>query len=255
MKLQHNLGGLQNLGPISVETKVFVEPWEQRIFGIHTVMMAESTHLADALPKYPIADLPTTFRNTWTWASLRAGAEGMQPFEYFKYRYYEKWLMGISQFFIDEGYVSADELSARTQHYRAHPEAPLPDQQSPSIAKQINEYLLKGDSGLHETADAPRLAKGAQVRVADPEAVDHTRLPGYLRNKTGIIDTVYPGAFSYFVSTGPDGIGAAMPVYRVAFTADSIWGPEKSEPNTTIYADLFEAYLELSDPALSTERT
>jgi nitrile hydratase len=243
MKLQHNLGGLENLGPVNVETNVFVQPWEQRIFGIHTVMMAESTHLANALPRYPIAELPTTFKNTWTWASLRTGAEGMQPFEYFKYRYYEKWLMGISQFFIDEGYVSADELDEKTRHYRTNPQAALPDQPNPAIAEQITAYLVKGDSGFHEFKEAPRFAKGARVRVADPDAVDHTRLPGYLRNKAGTVDLVYPGAFSYFVSTGPDGIGHAMPVYRVAFDAADIWGKEKSEPNTTIYADLFDAYL------------
>jgi nitrile hydratase subunit beta len=243
MKLQHSLGGLENLGPVNVDTQVFVEPWEKRIFGIHTVMMAESTHLADALPRYPVADLPTTFRNTWTWASLRTGAEGMQPFEYFKYRYYEKWLMGISQFFIDEGYVSAEELEEKTRHYRADPQAALPDKPNPAVAAQINAYLVKGDSGFHAFAQEPRFSKGAQVRVGDPDAVDHTRLPGYLRNKPGTVDLVYPGAFSYFVSTGPDGIGHAMPVYRVAFNAADIWGKEKSEPNTTIYADLFDAYL------------
>jgi len=243
MKLQHSLGGLENLGPVNVDTQVFVEPWEKRIFGIHTVMMAESTHLADALPRYPVADLPTTFRNTWTWASLRTGAEGMQPFEYFKYRYYEKWLMGISQFFIDEGYVSAEELDEKTRHYRVDPQAALPDKPNPAIAAQISAYLVKGDSGFHAFAQEPRFSKGAQVRVGDPDAVDHTRLPGYLRNKPGTVDLVYPGAFSYFVSTGPDGIGHAMPVYRVAFDAADIWGKEKSEPNTTIYADLFDAYL------------
>ncbi|MFP3588216.1 nitrile hydratase subunit beta [Paraburkholderia sp. SIMBA_055] len=73
------------------------------------------------------------------------------------------------------------------------------------------------------------------------------RLPGYLRNKRGVIDLVYPGAYSYFVSTGPDGIGEPMPVYRVAFKAEDIWGKDKSEPNTTIYADLYEAYLDASN--------
>jgi nitrile hydratase len=247
MKLQHSLGGLENLGPVNVETRVFVEPWEKRIFGIHTVMMAESTHLSDALPKYPVATLPTAFRNTWTWASLRTGAEGMQPFEYFKYRYYEKWLMGISQFFIDQGYVSADELAQKTAHYRAHPEAPLPEQPSPAIASQISDYLAKGDSGLNALKQAPRFESGAEVCIADPAAVDHTRLPGYLRNKRGVIDFVYPGAYSYLVSTGPDGIGEPMPVYRIAFKAEDIWGKDKSEPNTTIYADLYEAYLDASN--------
>jgi nitrile hydratase subunit beta len=247
MRLQHSLGGLENLGPVNVEPRVFVEPWEKRIFGIHTVMMAESTHLADALPKYPMATLPTTFKNEWTWASLRTGAEGMQPFEYFKYRYYEKWLMGISQFFIDQGYLSPEELAQKIEYYRADPDAALPDRPSPEIAAQIRDYLLKGDSGLHAPAPSLRFAAGETVRVGDPVAVDHTRLPGYLRNKPGVIDAVYPGTFSYFVSTGPDGIGEAMPVYRVAFNAADIWGEDRSEPNTTIYADLFETYLQPSN--------
>src|ERR1700712_1655078 len=138
MKLQQTLGGLENLGPVNVETRVFVEEWEKRIFGIHTVMMAESTHLSDALHKYPVATLPTTFKDNWTWASLRTGVEGMQPFEYFKYRYYEKWLMGISQFFVDQGYVSADELADKIALYRANPDAPLPDKPNTGITAQIN---------------------------------------------------------------------------------------------------------------------
>jgi len=68
MKLQHSLGGLENLGPVNLDTRVFVQEWEKRIFGIHTVMMAESAHLDEALPRYPVAALPTTFRETWTWA-------------------------------------------------------------------------------------------------------------------------------------------------------------------------------------------
>jgi len=244
MKLQHALGGLENLGPINVETRVFVQEWEKRIFGIHTVMMAESTHLSDALPKYPVATLPTSFRETWTWASLRTGAESMQPFEYFKFRYYEKWLMGISQFFVDKGYISAAELEQAIAHYRAQPDAPLPDKPNAPVKQQVIDYLLKGDSGLRPTPKAPRYAEGQTVYVADPPAVDHTRLPGYLRHKKGTVNKLYPGAYNYFVSTGPDGIGEPMPVYRVAFNATDIWGDQLCEPNTTIYADLYEAYLQ-----------
>ncbi|MDE1182664.1 nitrile hydratase subunit beta [Paraburkholderia sp.] len=244
MKLQHHLGGIENLGPVSTETRVFVEPWETRIFGIHTVMMAESAHLTDALAAYPVDQLPTTFKDNWTWASLRTGAEDMQPFEYFKYRYYEKWLGGISQFFVSQGYITADELAAKTEHYRKQPDAALPDQPNAELETQIEAYLLKGDSGYNALDGAARFKVGDTVRIADPEAVDHTRLPGYLRSKTGTVDLVYPGAFSYFVTTGVDGIGKPMPVYRIAFDAADIWGPGKSEPNTTIYADLYDAYVE-----------
>jgi nitrile hydratase len=244
MKLQHHLGGLENLGPVNTETRVFVQPWEQRIFGIHTVMMALSSSLADALPRYPVDSLPTRFGATWTWASLRTGAEGMQPFAYFKYRYYEKWLMGISQFFVDRGTVAADELAERTRHYRAQPDAPLPEAPVPALDEQVMRYLEQGDSPLRERSAAPRHAVGERVRVADPVRVDHTRLPGYLRHRIGTVTEVYPGAYQYFVDTGPDGIGPAMPVYRVAFSGDDIWGAGNGEPGVTVQADLFEAYVE-----------
>ena len=250
MKLQHYLGGIENLGPVSTETRVFVAPWEKRIFGIHTVMMAESAHLANARHPYPVDALPTSFKSDWTWASLRTGAEDMQPFEYFKYRYYEKWLGGISQFFIDQGYITTEELAKKTAHFRSDPGAALPDgavAANEAIGAQIDAYLTIGDSGAHQLDRETRFKAGETVHIADPEAVDHTRLPGYLRSKKGVVDLVYPGAFSYFVSTGPDGIGAAMPVYRVAFDAADIWGAHKSEAQTTIYADLYEAYLLTAD--------
>jgi nitrile hydratase beta subunit len=244
MKLQHALGGLENLGPINPELRVFVQEWEKRIFGIHTVMMAESAHLQGALPRYPIDTLPTAFKDTWTWASLRTGAEGMHPFEYFKFRYYEKWLMGISQFFVDKGYISAEELAEQIAHYRSAPGAALPDKPNTALRSQIVDYLMRGDSGLRELPTPPAFAAGQTVIVGDPPAADHTRLPGYLRNKTGVIDEVYSGAFEYFVATDPDGLSGPMPVYRVAFDAADIWGPRFCEPGTTIYADLFEAYLQ-----------
>jgi Nitrile hydratase beta subunit len=36
----------------------------------------------------------------------------MNPFDYFRFRYYEKWLGGITQFFLDKGYISEDELAS-----------------------------------------------------------------------------------------------------------------------------------------------
>jgi len=45
MKLQHYIGGLEGLEPSSFEKRVFVQPWEERIFGIHVAMMALSQHL------------------------------------------------------------------------------------------------------------------------------------------------------------------------------------------------------------------
>jgi nitrile hydratase beta subunit len=239
MKLQHYIGGLEGLKPSSFEKRVFVQPWEQRIFGVHVAMMALSNHLE------AVKNVPTTFKSFWTWGHLRTGAEGMNPFDYFKYRYYEKWLGGISGFFVDSGYVSKEELDAKTAEYLENLEAPLPDGGEPAIDEQVIKYLRVGDSPKCEVEVQPKFKVGDVVTVKNPLPVAHCKLPGYLRTKQGVVDEVYEGAYNYYFPTG-DGVGDPMPIYNVKFNSHEIWG-NLTEPNTEIYVQIFEAYLE--DPA------
>jgi len=58
-----------------------------------------------------------------------------------------------------------------------------------------------------------------------------------------VIDTVYAATYVYLTSTGPDGIGDAMPVYCVRFDPEEIW-KGNTEGNVVFYADLYEAYLD-----------
>jgi nitrile hydratase beta subunit len=234
MKLQHYLGGLEGLGPVEFEKRVFVEPWEKRIFGIHVAMMALSSQL-------PLPKTPSGFKTIWTWADLRKGAESLNPFDYFKYRYYEKWLGGISGYFIDKGYITQEELDARTK--MTSPSAAPSKGSDPAIDERVSTYLVEGDSPKRDIKATPRFSKGDKVLVKDVPTVEHSRLPGYLRNHIGTIDTVYDGAYTYLCSTGPDGLGEAMPVYCVRFNPEDIW-KGNTEKNVSIYADLFEAYLD-----------
>ncbi len=245
MKLQHILGGLEALGPVDFQKKVFVEAWEKRIFGIHAAMMGLSAHLSEALPDYPIHQVHTTFKDIWTWADLRRGAEAMNPFDYFKLRYYEKWLGGISGFFVEKGYISQEELDAKMSFYlkegNADP-APLPAQDVPAIDDQVIKYLQLGDSPQRQVDVQPQFAVGDAVVVKNMPVAEHTRLPGYLRGKPGVIDVVYDGCYAYF--PGPaDGLGPAQPSYSVRFDSKAIWGDELSESGSAVYADLFELYL------------
>ncbi|MEV5493254.1 nitrile hydratase subunit beta [Streptomyces bobili] len=242
MKLQHHLGGLENLGPVDYEPRVFVENWEQRIFGIHVAMMGLSSHLADARPEYPIDEVPTTFSSTWTWADLRKGAEAMNPFAYFQYRYYEKWLGGISSFFISQGYVSEEELADRAADYLQDPARPLPAGGDREIDNQVVRYLREGDSPRREPARPPAFAVGDRVTVTNVPPGEHTRLPGNLRGRTGTVERVFEGNYAYFCSTGADGIGDPMPVYAVRFEPADIWG-ELAEPDAVLYGELYQAYL------------
>lgn len=242
MKLQHYLGGLDNLGPINFEPRVFVEDWEKRIFGIHVAMMGLSDHLGNAGPKYPIDEVPTAFSSTWTWADLRKGAEAMNPFAYFQYRYYEKWLGGISGFFVSQGYISEDELEAKAAEYLQDPTLPPAEGGDGRIDDQVLRYLREGDSPRQGPAEFPAFAVGDRVTVKNVSPTDHTRLPGNLRGRTGTVERVFEGNYGYFCSTGPDGIGEPMPVYIVRFEPTDVWG-ELAEPGAVLYSELYQAYL------------
>ncbi|MCW2649700.1 MAG: nitrile hydratase, beta subunit [Mycobacterium sp.] len=242
MKLQHYLGGLEGLPePLNLEKRVFIEDWEKRIFGIHVAMMGLSNHLGSASPRYQIEEVPTAFKDEWTWADLRTGAEAMNPFDYFKFRYYEKWLAGITQFFIDKGYLTEDELATREKEL-AVDAAPASGDAAPAIDDQVEEYLRKGDSPRRDVAH-PKFAVGRRVRITNAPAPAHTRLPGYLRGREGTVQRVFEGDYAYFCHTG-DGIGDPMPIYVVAFPPDDLFGARAEAGPLTIYAELFEAYLE-----------
>ena len=228
MKLQHYLGGLEGLPEgLDLEKRVFVQDWEKRIFGIHVAMMGLSNHLGDALPAYPIDEVPTSFRDEWTWADLRTGAESMNPFDYFKFRYYEKWLGGITQFFIDKGYVTAEELESRISEAVSTADVEV----APAIDDQVIAYLRLGDSPRRDVAH-PKFAVGSSVAITDVPADAHSRLPGYLRGKVGIVERVFEGDYGYFTHTG-DGLGDPQ----------EIWGPRAEPGPLKLYAELFEAYL------------
>jgi nitrile hydratase beta subunit len=203
-------------------------------------MMGLSNHLGSALPQYPIDEVPTAFKDEWTWASLRTGAEAMNPFDYFKFRYYEKWLGGITQFFIDQGYITEDELSSR-QAELGTDDAETPAETVAAIDDQVVDYLRRGDSPRRDVAH-PKFAIGDRVRITNVPAAAHTRLPGYLREREGIVERVFEGDYGYFVHTG-DGIGDPMPIYIVAFEPDELFGERAESGPLTVYAELFEAYL------------
>jgi nitrile hydratase subunit beta len=245
VKLQHHLGGLEGIDvPLEFEKRVFVQEWEKRIFGIHVAMMGLSDSLRGAVAGYDLDAVPTTFRTGWTWADLRKGAEAMNPFDYFRLRYYEKWLGGITAYLLTHGYITQEELDDAVARLRADPATPLPGKDEPAIDAQVERYLREGDTPRREPAERPRFAVGDRVLVSDPPATEHTRLPGYLRRRHGVVTRVFEGAYAYFCSTGPDGLGEPVPVYIVRFEPGEIWGDVAEAQAGPLYAELYECYLE-----------
>jgi nitrile hydratase len=222
MKLQHFLGGLENLGPVTVEKRVFVEPWEEQLFGVHATMMGTGI---------------------WAWPDLRVLAESMNPLDYFKYRYYIKWLGGMCKFLVSKNYISEKELDELTEYFLKNPDAALPGKGNPDITEKVVEYLYTGANPYRDVVVNPIFKAGDTVRVKDVPPAAHTRLPGYLRTKIGVVDTVYKGGYLYADNVPTDGVSTTQPVYLVKFKTRDIWSdiPDKGD---VIYNDCFEVYLE-----------
>ena len=79
MKLQHTLGGLEGLGPVDFEKRVFVEDWEKRIFGIHTALMGLSDSLRGALPGYELDSVDSVVPHDVDLGRPAQGRRGDEP--------------------------------------------------------------------------------------------------------------------------------------------------------------------------------
>ena len=103
--------------------------------------------------------------------------------------------------------------------------------------------LAAGASARVAEEVVPRFLAGNQVRVRNHNPATHTRLPGYLRGKTGTIEQDY-GVFA-FPDTHAHGLGEkAQHCYSVRFTARELWGPTAPERDS-LRVDVFDDYMDL----------
>lgn len=93
-------------------------------------------------------------------------------------------------------------------------------------------------------AGEPAFAPGDTVRVKTGKAPGHIRTPWYLRGKTGRIERIC-GAFANpeELAYGRDGL-PRIPLYRVRFTMEEVWGPSRANDPDTVDAEIFEHWLE-----------
>jgi nitrile hydratase len=87
-----------------------------------------------------------------------------------------------------------------------------------------------------------RFSVGDRIRVRDTRASGHTRQPGYVTRKPGVVvahlgATLFPDAHAVGRRARPQHL------YTVAFGADDLW-EGAAEPNTEVRVDLYESYLE-----------
>jgi len=213
----HDLGGMQDMGPIQYEPDepVFHESWEGRTFAMNIAAGAWRKWNIDA-GRFEIEQLP--------------------PADYLRMSYYEKWFARVISLLVKAGLVSRGEIESGR---------PAPGSVKATPPLTIEKVPLVLRSGAGAKREAPGAAKfhvGQRVRARNIHPMGHTRLPRYARGKLGTIDRdhgvyVFPDTNALFQGEKP------QHVYSVRFEARGLWGDQAS-PRDSVYIDMWDDYLE-----------
>jgi len=212
----HDLGGKRGFGrvPELTDDGPFAEPWEGKAF----VIGALSARIAGG-----------------NLHAMRHGIERVPPSEYLV-GYWNRWTIGAQIMMADSGIVTEEEVRARAAQLSGQ-DVPAPEPPTPNKP----QMPTAGAGNLRTIETPPAFAVGDRVRVADLDPPGHTRLPGYVRRRTGTISALQPGQVfpdtaAHFVAENP------QHCYTVDFDSTELWGPEAEPFRLSI--DLYEPYLE-----------
>ena len=113
----------------------------------------------------------------------------------------------------------------------------------PALPKDMVWTVVKtGMSARAEVKTPPRFKTGDRVVARNVNPAGHTRLPRYIRGKTGVVHR-YHGSFA-FADTRAHGQGdQPQHVYSVRFEARELWG-DAASAHDTLYIDLWDTYIE-----------
>jgi nitrile hydratase subunit beta len=212
----HDMGGMQNFGPVvpEIDEPVFHHAWECRVFGLTIAMGATGA---------------------WNLDQSRFARESVPPAQYLASSYYQIWLAGMQALMLERGLVTAEELADGRLH---EPPRPLP---LLLTADQVIPALARGAQPVRPLAGAPRFRVGDPVRARDLHPATHTRLPRYCRGKPGTIAAVH-GAH-LFADAHARGIDEPLEwLYTVRFDAHALWGADTTAASVCV--DCWESYLD-----------
>jgi nitrile hydratase beta subunit len=210
----HDMGGMDNLGPIVPEAgePVFHNAWEGRV---HAMTVASPTR-----------------------GNIDAGRHQRELIpgpEYLAMSYYEKWFRGFTLRLLDQGFMTPEEFaSGRAQPGSAKATPHL-------AASDVTERMRRPASYIREAAP-PVFTEGQAVRARNLNPSGHTRLPRYVRGRQGVI-VAGRGAHVFPDSNAHDRGEDPRPLYTVRFMARELWGDD-AHPGDSICLDLWEPYLE-----------
>jgi len=213
----HDMGGLQDMGPVQPEKNepVFHEPWEGRVFALVNLMFAW---------------------RKWNLDATRYEQEIIPPAEYLRMSYYEKWLSQLT------GLLVRREVVTRAEIESGRPEAGSPKATPPVTADAVPAMIARGNPVKRDVPAAARFKAGERVRARNINPTTHTRLPRYARGKLGTVERdhgvfVFPDTNAHFQGEKPQHL------YSVRFAARELWG-EQAAPRDAVFVNLWDDHLE-----------
>jgi nitrile hydratase len=210
----HDFGGKQGYGPIDVaETEEpFHYHWEARLFAITRAYTR-----------------PVAFTLDW----FRFARETIEPSEYLNRRYYDQWLEAHEVMAIFAGAFTVEELATGKS---AKPIEGLPPPMTPD---KVN---TRGMARFDRPSDAtPAFSQGDEVTARSHGSTGHTRLPQYVRGRSGKVEALR--GFHILPDTNTTGGETPEALYCVSFLAADLW-PEAAGRRDRVYLDLWESYFE-----------
>jgi nitrile hydratase beta subunit len=213
----HDMGGLQDMGPVSHERDepTFHAVWEGRIYGIDRSLRAVGK---------------------WNLDAWRHQIELLPPADYFRLTYYERWLEVNEQLAVQHGLITPNELATGAPDSRA-PKA------TPALTAAVAAVRFgRGIPSANDSAVRPQFKVGQRVRARNMNPAGHTRLPRYARGKVGVIGIDH-GVYTFSDTNAHFQGEKRQHVYSVRFAARELWG-EHASARDSVHLDMFDDYLE-----------
>jgi len=171
---------------------------------------------------------------SWNIDMSRAARETLP--DYANLSYYEIWLAGLIKLMLQRGQVFEDELALGRS---LHPRVPVA---RVLLAANVPAGLAKGTPAQRPDTQPARFQIGQRVRTRAHAVPHHTRLPGYVRGKCGVVERLHGS--HVFADAHAQGLGEnPEPLYTVVFDGAEIWGAGAA-PGLQVSIDAWQSYLE-----------
>jgi len=212
----HDLGGREGFGKVEVDEpeEPFHAPWEARVRG-----------LVNAMSRAP----------DWNLDWFRHCRELIEPSDYLSRPYFDQWVQTYCAMLVNSGYATVEEIASGKST------AVIEGLPAPTPAGAVKSARLGAKRYDSEIPESPAYTAGDAVRARAHGVSGHTRLPAYVRGRTGRI-TNHHGAH-VLPDANAHGEKRHEHLYTVAFDAAELWA-EAEGRRENVYLNLWESYLE-----------